>query len=136
MRFFHPLSSKRTFTSGHTVVGHNGRNAYSSQRYISGKLHPKGRIATRPLHSMLYQLLLLLEQLTQVPISVDLGWPNSSQTIEKGSKVEFSSDTEATLSSPQRPQVGVSIKRFLEACWGKHLGAKKTGVCITEQIVT
>lgn len=43
---------------------------------------------------------------------------------QKGSKAKFSPDPQATSSPPQRSQLGVSVKRLLEACGGGHLGAR------------
>lgn len=43
---------------------------------------------------------------------------------QKGSKAKFSPDPQATSSPPQRSQLGVSVKRLLEACGWGHLGAR------------
>lgn len=77
------LSSNRTFTSGHTVVGLNGRHACSSsQRFTSGKLQPKGRLPHQvpPLSVVPIPIANIL---TNALISVDIEWPNHGEIIAK-----------------------------------------------------
>lgn len=74
LKFLHPLSSNRTFTSGHTVVDHSGRNVYKNQRATSGKLYPKGGV---PPVSVIPSP--IANTLAKVPITMDLGQPTIVQ---------------------------------------------------------